>query len=247
MNVLSCRMPWDVLLIFFVLGVAVPWRGRMRMRELLAKPHVRSSERISLYISTIVFQWVATGIAAWRAWAHGWTKLDLGLASFTDGRIIAGGILGAGIIAVVQWFNLRRMGRLPLPSRGRLQALAERVLPQKRGEMLVFLALALTAGCCEEFLYRGFALAAFSRAGWPIWSAVLASAILFGLAHLYQGRGGAVGTSILGIVFGTARILYGSIGPAVFWHATVDIVAGIAGPRYLSAKSPERSQITSSS
>jgi membrane protease YdiL (CAAX protease family) len=239
-------MPWDVLLIFFVLGVAVPWRGRIRMRELLAKPQVRSSERILLYISTIVFQWVATGIAAWRAWAHGWTKLDLGLASLTDGRIVAGGILGAGIIAVVQWFNLRRMGRLPLPSRGRLQALAERVLPQQPREMLVFLLLALTAGCCEEFLYRGFAIAAFSRAGWPIWSAVLASAILFGLAHLYQGRGGAVGTSILGVVFGTARVLYGSVVPAVFWHATVDIVAGVAGPKYLAAKSPGGSQVIGS-
>jgi membrane protease YdiL (CAAX protease family) len=109
--------------------------------------------------------------------------------------------------------------------------------------MLVFLLLALTAGCCEEFLYRGFAIAAFSRAGWPIWSAVLASAILFGLAHLYQGRGGAVGTSILGVVFGTARVLYGSVVPAVFWHATVDIVAGVAGPRYLAAKSPRGSQV----
>ena len=51
-------MPWDVWLIFFVLGVVVPWRGRVRLRELLAKPQVEARERIALYASTIVFQWI---------------------------------------------------------------------------------------------------------------------------------------------------------------------------------------------
>src|SRR5713101_2801892 len=52
-------MPWDILLIFFVLGVVVPWRGRKRLQQLLAKPHVEPAERLSLYWSTIAFQWIA--------------------------------------------------------------------------------------------------------------------------------------------------------------------------------------------
>jgi membrane protease YdiL (CAAX protease family) len=93
--------------------------------------------------------------------------------------------------------------------------------------------LAITAGCCEEFLYRGFAMAAFSRAGFPIWASVVVSSVLFGAAHLYQGRAGLIGTGILGLLFGVFRAFTGSVLPVVAWHAAVDIVAGIAGPRYL--------------
>jgi membrane protease YdiL (CAAX protease family) len=72
-----------------------------------------------------------------------------------------------------------------------------------------------------------------TRLGVVAWVAVLVSSILFGLAHLYQGRGGLVSTMLVGIVLGIGRVVYGSLVPVIFWHAAVDIVAGIAGPRYL--------------
>jgi hypothetical protein len=50
---------------------------------------------------------------------------------------------------------------------------------------------------------------------------------------LYQGRGGLIGTGILGLLFGAFRAFTGSIIPVAAWHAAVDIVAGIAGQRYL--------------
>ena len=34
-------MPWDIWLIFFLLGVIVPWRGRYRLRELLSETDCR--------------------------------------------------------------------------------------------------------------------------------------------------------------------------------------------------------------
>jgi len=72
---------------------------------------------------------------------------------------------------------------------GPIQAIAERILPQSRVELLPYLALAITAGLCEEFLYRGFAMAVLVHVGLQAWVAVLLSSILFGLAHSYQGRG----------------------------------------------------------
>lgn len=76
-------------------------------------------------------------------------------------------------------------------------------------------------------------MAAISRAGLAVWGVILISSILFGLAHLYQGRGGILGTLLLGAVFGIARIAYDSVVPVAIWHATIDIVAGIAGAKYL--------------
>ena len=243
-------MPWDILLIFLVLAVVVPWRGRIRLKQLLAKPRVDPQERISLYLSTIAFQWIAVGVAGWRAWAHGYTSTELGLGTGPNlFRTVIAGVCGTVILAGLHWMNFRRMGSLLEKLPARVQAMATRILPQSAQERVPFLALAITAGCCEEFLYRGFAMAAFARAGFPIWASVVLSSILFGAAHLYQGRGGLIGTGILGVLFGVFRASTGSVLPVAAWHAAVDIVAGIAGPRYLiqnkqvinSTKLPETS------
>jgi membrane protease YdiL (CAAX protease family) len=219
-------MPWDIWLIFL--------RGRIRLKQLLAKAVVSSDERISLYLSTIAFQWIATGIAAWRAWAHGYSRIELGLGTGPNlSRSLIAGICGTVILAGLHWMNFRRMGRLPDRLPQRVRVMAERILPQSKRERVPFLALAITAGCCEEFLYRGFAMAAFSRAGFPIWASVVVSSVLFGAAHLYQGRSGLIGTGILGLLFGAFRAFTGSILPVTAWHAAVDIVAGVAGQRYL--------------
>ncbi len=226
-------MSWDIALIFFVLGVILPWRGRARLKKLLAMPRVGTMERLVLYASTIAFQWLAVAVVAWRAWARGYTAEELGLAIHDRTKILIASLVGAATIALLQWLNLRRMGRLPAKARGPLQAIAERILPQSTIELLPFLALAITAGLCEEFLYRGFAMAVFARLGSPPWIAVLLSSILFGLAHLYQGRGGFFTTLVIGTVFGTGRIAYDSLVPVIFWHSSVDLVAGVAGPPYL--------------
>jgi membrane protease YdiL (CAAX protease family) len=226
-------MPWDIVLIFFVLGVIVPWRGRAKLHQLLAKPRVESAERLSLYASTIAFQWIAVAVAGWRAWAHGYTPRELGLVIPSWPKIAAIAVLGAALIVVLQLLNLRRMGRSTSPLRAPLLALAERILPQSRLELIPFFALAVTAGVCEEFLYRGFAMTVFLRWGLPLWIAVGGSSLLFGLAHLYQGRAGFASTTILGLLFGTTLAAVVSLVPVMLWHIAVDLVAGIAGPKYL--------------
>lgn len=226
-------MPWDIVLIFLVLGVIVPWRGRTRLQQLLAKPRVESRERLALYGSTIAFQWAAAAVSAWRAWAHGFTASQLGLLMPDRFRIVAITVIGAALIVALQWLNLRRMGRSASPLRGPLQALAERILPQSTMELIPFFALAITAGLCEEFLYRGFAMAVLTRLGLPTGIVIMLSSLIFGLAHLYQGRSGFVSTTVLGVLFGISRVAIGSLLPVVAWHIGVDLVAGIAGPRYL--------------
>jgi CAAX protease family protein len=226
-------MPWDFWLIFIILGVILPWRGRSRVKKLLEMQNVGRMERLSLYASTIAFQWFMVALVGWRVRAHRFTASELGLGVPRGSRVVAAAVIGTAAFVGLQWFNLRRMGRSSRPASKFLKALGERIFPQTKLEQLPYIALALTAGICEEFLYRGFALAAFLRAGLPGWGSVLLSAGLFGLAHLYQGRGGFAGTLLLGILFGAARIGYDSLLPVVAWHAAVDLVAGVAGPRYL--------------
>lgn len=231
-------MPWDIALIFFVLVVILPWRGRMKMKKLLAQLQVGTMERLTLYASTIAFQWAMVAAVAWRAWMYGYTASQLGLTMPDRMRLFVVAIVGGVTIAAFQWLNLHRVGKIPIEKRGPLVAIAQLIFPHSTVELFTYFALAITAGLCEEFLYRGFTMAVLAHIGFPVWTVVLLSSVMFGLAHLYQGRGGLVGTLLIGIVFGMARIAYDSLVPVIFWHSALDMVAGVAGPRYLTASMP---------
>jgi membrane protease YdiL (CAAX protease family) len=239
-------MPWDLWLIFLFLAVVVPWRGRARIRQLMAKEQVTSAERVILYSSTIAFQFAVAAIVAWRTWHHEFLRAEIGLVVGDSAKILLAALLGAGLIGGLQWMNLRRVSRLPIARRGPFQIIAERILPRSEKERFLFLVLALTAGVCEEFLYRGFAMAALQRAGFTVWAVVAVSSLLFGLAHSYQGRGGIVGTLLVGLVFAGARIAYDSLIPVMVWHAVLDGVTGVAGPRFLpkSLGDPQEDPVT---
>src|SRR5579862_3577018 len=74
-------------------------------------------------------------------------------------------------------------------------------------ELVEWLAIALTtAAFGEEIVFRGFLIPLFSPAGAhgprELAVGVVVSSVLFGLAHSYQGAGGAVSSGIVGAVFG---------------------------------------------
>jgi uncharacterized protein len=231
-NVLIGAMPWDFWLIFLILGVVIPWRGRVRLRHLLAGPAIGTKERIVLYGTTITFQWILLGVVAWRGLARGLTAAELGLARDGTIELVFLSLAGAVLLGALQWLNLRRVSRMTGPVPDFMRRLAERLLPCKPVEFAPYCALAVTAGVCEEFLYRGFAMAALIRVGIVPWAVVMISSILFGLAHAYQGKSGIAGTMVMGLLLGTSRLLWGSLAPLMMWHVAVDVVAGIAGPKY---------------
>jgi len=232
-------MPWDFWLIFLFLGVVVPWRGAVRLKKLLALPSISTKEKLVLYGSTIAGQWAITGVVAWRALARGLSPRSLGLANYGGTSAILGGLSLAVIIGGLHWLNLRRVGKAPGKAPELLRSLAQKILPVNSVELLPYGALAVTAGVCEEFLYRGFAMDALSRVGFPAWAVVILTAVLFGLAHAYQGRGGILGTFVMGLLFGVVRLTYATLAPVMIVHVVVDLVAGIAGPRYLMSRPPE--------
>ena len=139
------RMPWDFWLIFFVLGVLLPLRGRMRLKKLMEIPRIGTRERFSLYASTIAFQWVAAVVVAWRAGERGLTLDALGLVVHGRWRNLIAAIVGAATLGGLQWLNLRRMGRSPGKAREFMRILAERILPQAPSELIAFMALAISS------------------------------------------------------------------------------------------------------
>jgi membrane protease YdiL (CAAX protease family) len=98
-------------------------------------------------------------------------------------------------------------------------------LPSTREERRWYAVLAITAGICEETLFRGFLLHYLHVIPWRIGltQGLLLSSIIFGLQHLYQGRSGVVGSSVIGFVFGLLYLLSGSLLLPILIHAAMDL------------------------
>jgi len=205
------------------------------MRHLMTLTNVSARDRIWLYVSTVLFQWVLTIVIGWRAVARGFSLIELGITGGRAPEILFLAVGGALLIGVAHWMNLRRMARSNHPAVERLRALGIRLFPRSAPELVLYIVLALTAALCEEFIFRGFVIAALFRAGLSGFTVVFLSSLMFGAAHLYQGKGGSVGTGILGTLFAVTRLAYHSLFPVVVWHAVLDIVAGIAGTRFFGA------------
>jgi membrane protease YdiL (CAAX protease family) len=227
-------VPWDFILIFLILGGVVPWRGAIRVRKLLARPVLTTTDRLVLYASTIAFQWIAVTMVAWRSIARGLSFHELGLSLPHPFHTAIVTILITTAFCAFQFFGLRHAASIPPQQRGLVQQLAAKILPQNSIEQLTFSALVVTVALCEEFLYRGFAFAAIARATHQrLFAAALVSALFFAVAHLYQGRRGLISTFLIGIVFAIVRITEESLAPAIVAHLFVDLVAGLLAPRLL--------------
>ncbi|HEV3219947.1 MAG TPA: CPBP family intramembrane glutamic endopeptidase [Candidatus Acidoferrales bacterium] len=252
----AMTIPWDFWLIFAVLGILIPWRGAVRVRRLLAMPEVAPMDRLTIYASTIAFQWLLAAVVAWRCYARGVSAEDLGLIIRTPAKTAVVTAILLLFFGLLQYAGIRRMAAQDPSSASHLRQISMRLMPRSSVEAMAFVALATTASLCEEFLFRGFVFAAIVRATSSasssapmsagtsvptssIVAAVVGSSILFSLAHLYQGKRGLITTFFLGLLLIGSRIWTGNLVPAIAGHMLVDLMAGYLAPKYLNRAATE--------
>jgi membrane protease YdiL (CAAX protease family) len=193
-------------------------------------------DRLSIYASTIAFQWFATVIILWRTHAHGISLMQLGIAIPNPALTITVTIVLVALISINQLYSLRRLTSAPLEGQGVLPQLALRLFPQDAVERLIFFALVLTVAICEEVIYRGFVQRVFQEwSGGRVVAGIAGSAIFFALAHLYQGRRGIYTTTVVGTLFSSIRAWTGSLLPTLVAHFAADLSVGILAPIKLRA------------
>jgi uncharacterized protein len=188
------------------------------------------SVRRKAYWYVIVAEWVLTAIALllWGRAQLPWSTL--GLVMPRDWRLVPAILVPALLLAstIHQSRAVQRLGvKQRAALRGRL-ADAEFFMPHTPDEHRWFLLLALTAGFCEQLLYRGF-LTWLVAAYVDLPAAIGVAAVAFGLAHASQGPRGVIKTALFGVLMSLVVVLTGSLVPAMIVHALVDIGAGDMG------------------
>jgi membrane protease YdiL (CAAX protease family) len=137
---------------------------------------------------------------------------------------------------VLQWWTTRENDKGLRQIRDAVQGAAP-MIPRTDAEYRWFAGVSLTAGICEEILYRGFLFAWVTALLGP-WAGLALTTLAFGSAHLYQGPSGMVRTSVAGLVFGGLVLVGGSLWPAVLVHIVLDLTSGSLARRAL-ARGPE--------
>nr|WP_229758499.1 CPBP family intramembrane glutamic endopeptidase [Peterkaempfera bronchialis] len=98
-------------------------------------------------------------------------------------------------------------------------------LPDVWWRIPVLIASAWQNAIVEEVIVVGYLLRRLAQLGWSWPAALVASSLLRGSYHLYQGVGGFVGNVVMGVVFCLLYRRWGRVMPLVVAHALIDTVA----------------------
>ncbi|MDN4473801.1 CPBP family intramembrane glutamic endopeptidase [Demequina zhanjiangensis] len=102
-------------------------------------------------------------------------------------------------------------------------------LPDEWWAATVLLLSAASVGILEETIAVGYFVTRLRQLRWGVPAAILASALLRGAYHLYQGWPMALGNVVMGVVFAWVYVKRGRLGPLIAAHLLMDAVAFI-GP-----------------
>ena len=190
----------------------------------------QANARLAAYRRGVIGQWLftLTALALWASQERSWQLLGMVQPRGWRLGLGIGIVLAAAALLTLQlWSVLRLPTERRIAARPKLGSL-QFMLPHTAAEEAWFVALSLTAGFCEELLYRGYLPWFFApwlgRVG-----AMAVVAIAFGLGHIYQGRKGAIRATIAGFVMAAIALLSGSLIPGMIAHALIDIGSGTVG------------------
>jgi hypothetical protein len=159
---------------------------------------------------------------------------DAGIAvAFWIGSLFVLGVIGGAwlvIEAAIKHRSLLSGPNAPGPDPSQQTAVhaLTQLAPSTAAEVAGWIVLCIVAGLAEEIIFRGYMqrqFAAWSRGSVAV--GVVASAVIFGLAHGYQGARNMVMLAIFGAMFSLLAIFRKSLRPGIFAHSWHDAIAGL--------------------
>ena len=194
----------------------------------------RSGHLMAQYAAQIVWEWVLLLYVVWGVRRRGITFRNLiggRWERFEDFLLdVAFGVAGWLSCYAVAIAIAMSIGLLKHPEAVRkARSAVEFLYPHTTPETILAIFLAITAGICEETIFRGY----FQRqiGAWTknAWIGILGAALLFGGAHGYQTWWQMMLICFIGLVLGILAHLRKSVRPSMLSHTLIDTVSLLAG------------------
>jgi uncharacterized protein len=116
-----------------------------------------------------------------------------------------------------------------LDQAGKLESMRKQLgflTPGSRLELAVWFCVSVTAGFCEEIIFRGYLQLQFAAITNSMLAGALLSAIVFGASHGYEGVARMLLIGIYGLLFGLLAWWRKSLRPGMMAHAWHDAFSG---------------------
>jgi membrane protease YdiL (CAAX protease family) len=181
--------------------------------------------RVVFYVVTMIIEWLMLGLVLFGVRRHGSpysTVLGERWRSATEVARDIGVAAAFWLVSAVVLSATIGHSKEATPS-----DVVQALLPRGVLESTVWIALSVTAGICEEAIYRGYLqrqLIAYSKS--PVLG-ILGTAIVFGAGHAYKGGAGAIRIVLFGALFGILAYWRKSVRPGMIAHAFTDAFAGV--------------------
>jgi membrane protease YdiL (CAAX protease family) len=107
------------------------------------------------------------------------------------------------------------------------------LFPRGALEVALWIVFAISAGVCEEAIFRGYLQRQLTAIVRRRSAGILLAATAFGLAHLYQGWRMATVIGLYGLMFGLFAHWRRSVRPGMIAHAWQDALVGVLGATIL--------------
>jgi uncharacterized protein len=181
---------------------------------------------IPIYLSITVMNWLLV-LFAWRGVRRrGGTVASLVRGRWENGheviRDLGIAALFWGVVLAASWGMDRLLGE-------GLEKTLDILLPRSPVEVGVWFLTAVSAGFCEEFVFRGYVMRQLLALSNSTVAAVAGQGIVFGLMHAYQGWRPVFHITIIGILFGALAAWRKTLRVGMIAHGWQDIWAGWLG------------------
>jgi membrane protease YdiL (CAAX protease family) len=210
-----------LIAILLLLDYRVLWPTFLRRSQ--ADP---GGARLWVWSGWMIMLWtlVAAGVALWLFEARAWESLRL--IAPHGWRLWSA--IGLVLMLVITYARtVIRIARSKRPKRIQMgYPHVEKLAPHTRSELGWWLAVSLSAGFCEEFVFRGYLIWVFQPL-LGLWGAAAFSVVVFAAAHAYQGAKGILATGVVGSLLTLVVLISGSLFPAIALHVLTDIGTGL--------------------
>jgi hypothetical protein len=189
----------------------------------------------SQYLTTLVWLWLLAALCYIGMRARKvrlveviggrWKSLDDFLIdiAIAAGFWLTSALCLAGVKIALNHGKVTTLGDLPEAAKN-----IAPLIPHTPREIALWILLSITAGLCEEFVFRGYLQRQFTALTRNAAAGIALSALVFGIGHMYQGAQQMFIIALYGAMFGTLAFFRRSIRPGMMAHAWQDTLSGLA-------------------
>jgi membrane protease YdiL (CAAX protease family) len=208
--------PWHTAVVLAAIGLLV-FRGRIQAEQMRA---AINPDRIALYERILLTEWLSLALVLAGVWLKGVSLLTVLGDHWRSAREFLRDA-GIGVLFLIASVAISSIFGA---HGGPTDRATNFLLPQGGLQIGLWILISITAGICEEAIYRGYLQKQFTALTRNVPAGILISALLFGLGHSYQGWRRASVISLMGAMAGILAYWRRSVRPGMLGHALQDLL-----------------------